>query len=103
MEDLDPRDVAQDVDDMVRGRGFVHETLVRLVEEARVTVGDDGDLITEMVLRRLSTDPALAKVDEAFTLMQRESIVEDLARDSGWSQDPDTGVWRRPPQGDADA
>ena len=103
MEDLDPRDVAQGVDDMVRGRGFVHEALRRLVEEAKATVGDDEDLIAEMVLRRLSTDPALAKVDEAFTLMQRESIVEDLARDSGWSQDPDTGVWRRPPQGDAGA
>ena len=101
MEDLDPRDVAQGVDDMVRGRGFVHETLVRLVEEARTAVGDDGDLITEMVLRRLSTDPTLAKSKEELTLMAVEPIVEEVLHEEGFVPDPDSDVWRKP--GDARA
>ena len=101
MEDLDPRDVAQDVDDMVRGRGFVHETLVRLVEEARAIVGDDEDLIVEMVLRRVSTDPTLAKAKEALTLMVVEPIVEEVLHEEGFVPDPDSDVWRKP--GDARA
>ncbi len=97
MEDLDPRGVAQGADDMVRGRGFVHETLRRLVEEARATVGDDDeDLITEMVLRRVSTDPTLAKAKEALTLMVLEPILEEVLHEEGFVPDPDSAVWRKP-------
>jgi len=101
MEDLDPRDVAQGVDDMVRGRGFVHEPLVRPAGEARTPVGDDGDLITEMVLRRLSTDPTLAKSKEELTLMAVEPIVGEVLHEEGFVPDPDSAVWRKP--GDARA
>jgi hypothetical protein len=96
MEDLDPRDVAQQANDRVRGRAYVHKTLLRLVEEARATVGDDADLITEMVLQRLANGPAPAEVDREFTLMQLEPIAEDVVRARGWTRDPDTGLWRRP-------